>query len=79
MNPSFLKSMKVKKKRAVNPDIPRPNLFSHEKQLKDMQATNTQLAAQVQELHQQVQRLERKLRAQSDYLNTLHQRVVLKK
>jgi hypothetical protein len=79
MNPQFLKSMKVKKKRAVNPDIPRPNLFSHEKQLKDMQSTNTQLAAQVQELHQQVQRLERKLRAQSDYLNTLHQRVVLKK
>jgi phage shock protein A len=71
--------MKVKKKRAVNPDIPRPNLFTHEKQIKDMASANAQLVAQVQELHQQVQRLERKIKAQSDYLNTLHQRVILKK
>lgn len=27
---------KQKKKRAVNPDIPRPNLMSHEKRLKEV-------------------------------------------
>lgn len=41
---------KQKKKRVVNPDIPRPNLFSHEKKLKESQATIEDLQIQVRRL-----------------------------
>jgi spermidine/putrescine-binding protein len=37
---------KQKKKRVVNPDIPRPNLFSHEKKLKESQMIIEDLQAQ---------------------------------
>ena len=45
---------KQKKKRVMNPDIPRPNLFSHEKKLKESQAIiedlQTQLRKQAEEI-----------------------------
>lgn len=51
---------KQKKKRVMNPDIVRPNLFSHEKKLKDSQATIDQLQNQVDELQSQIMRMKSK-------------------
>jgi hypothetical protein len=79
MNPKFLKSMQTKKKRAVNPDIPRPNLFSHDKEIRGMKTANETTQQQIQHLQDQVHRLERKLRAQTDYLSALHNSGLLKK
>jgi septal ring factor EnvC (AmiA/AmiB activator) len=79
MNPNMLKAMRAKKTRTVNPDIPRPNLFTHEKQLKEVKLSAEQLQAQIVELQSQVKKLERKLNAQNNYLQALHQRAVMKK
>ncbi len=67
--------MKQKKKRAVNPDIPRPNLFTHEKKLKDMQAVNDSAMQTISQLQARVQRLERKLSSQTTYLQALHNKI----
>lgn len=74
MNGIF-KAMKQKKKRAVNPDIPRPNLFTHEKKLKDMQAVNDTAMQTIQQLQNRVQRLESKLTNQTIYLQALHNKL----
>lgn len=71
----IFKAMKQKKKRAVNPDIPRPNLFTHEKKLKDMQAANDGAAQTIAQLQNRIQRLERKLATQTDYLQALHNKL----
>ena len=71
----IFKAMKQKKKRAVNPDIPRPNLFTHEKKLKDMQAANDGAAQTITQLQNRIQRLERKLATQTDYLQALHNKL----
>ena len=72
---SIFKAMKQKKKRAVNPDIPRPNLFTHEKKLKDMQAVNDAAMHTIQQLQNRVQRLESKLTNQTIYLQALHNKL----
>jgi len=72
---SIFKAMKQKKKRAVNPDIPRPNLFTHEKKLKDMQAVNDSAMQTIQQLQSRVQRLESKLASQTTYLQALHSKL----
>lgn len=74
MNPKFLKSMKQKKKRVLDPNIPRPNLFSHDKEIRGMKTTNELAMQQILQLQDQVRSLERKLRRQTDYLSALHQR-----
>lgn len=79
MNPNFLKSMRQKKKRAVNPDIPRPNLFSHDKEIRGIKTANETVAQQIAQLQDQVRRLESKLRAQTNYLSALHNSGLLKK
>jgi len=77
MNPKMLKAMRPKKKRAVDPNAPpRPNLMSHDKKIRDMEATYQQ---QLAHLYNKVEGLERKLRHQTNYLDALHQRVVFKK
>jgi hypothetical protein len=77
MNPAMLKAMRPKKKRAVDPNAPpRPNLMSHDKKIRDMEQL---YQGQLAELHRKVDALERKLRAQTNYLDALHGRVVLKK
>jgi len=48
------KQFKQKKKRTVNPDIPRPNLMTHEKKLKESQESLEDLQRQVQDLQQQL-------------------------
>jgi hypothetical protein len=77
MHPNMLKAMKAKKKRAVDPNAPpRPNLMSHDKQIREM---GTAHATELAELRNRVHALERKLRAQTNYLDALHGKVVLKK
>ena len=74
---SIFKAMKVKKKRAVDPDAPpRPTLLGHDKQIRDMAAAHERELA---ELRSRVHNLERKLRSQTNYLDALHNRVALKK
>ena len=41
---------KQKKKRTVNPDIPRPNLFSHEKTLREQGSTMSAMQRHVDAL-----------------------------
>jgi hypothetical protein len=79
MNPNFLKSMKQKKKRVMDPDIPRPNLFTHDKEIRGIKTANDTTQQQIHHLQDQVRRLERKLRAQTDYLSALHNSGLLKK
>lgn len=70
--PSPFDMYRAKQKRAVNPDIPRPNLFSHEKKIKDATATIEQLEQQVKALQARVAQLESKANNQSAYLSQLH-------
>lgn len=72
---NIFKAMKQKKKRAVNPDIVRPNLFTHEKKLKDMQVVNDTAVDTIQRLQSRVQRLEAKLSSQTTYLQALHNKL----
>lgn len=72
----IFKAMKAKKKRAIDPDAPpRPNLMTHEVKLRSAQETIETQAQQLQVLQQRIDRLERKLSAQTDYLAQLHQRI----
>lgn len=71
--------MKAKKKRVLDPNIPRPNLFSHDKEIRGIKSTNEIAMKQIMDLQDQVRQLERKLRAQTNYISALNQRVVLKK
>lgn len=75
MNPKFLKSMRVKKKRVMDPNIVRPNLFSHDKEIRGMKTTNELAMQQILQLQDQVRSLERKLRRQTDYLSALHSKI----
>ena len=75
----IFKSMKAKKKRVMDPNIIRPNLFSHEKKLKDITAGHEQAMNHVIDLEERVRGLERKLRHQTDYLNMLHSRLLSQK
>jgi hypothetical protein len=79
MNPKFLKSMKQKKKRVMDPNIPRPNLFSHDKEIRGIKSSGEIAMQQIMDLQDQVRKLERKVRAQANYISALNQRVVLKK
>jgi phage shock protein A len=73
MHPKFLKSMKAPKKRAVDPNAPpRPNLLSHDKEIRGMKSTGEMAMQQIMQLQDQVRSLERKLRRQTDYLSALH-------
>jgi|694.fasta_scaffold17000_11 hypothetical protein len=54
---------KQKKKRVVNPDIPRPNLFSHEKKLKESQTIIEDLQIQLRRQTEEIAALK------SNYLN----------
>lgn len=58
-----------KKKRAVNPDIPRPNLLSHEKTIRE---TRVELAEAIQEiarLNAKIDELDRRVRFQDQQIS----------
>jgi hypothetical protein len=77
MHPNMLKAMKAKTKRPVDPNAPpRPNLMSHDKKIRDMADSHQR---EIRDLQDKMRSLERKLARQTNYLDALHQRVVLKK
>ena len=72
----IFKAMKAKKKRAVDPNAPpRPNLMTHEVKLRTAQQTIEDQNQTIATLQIRLTELERKVRAQSDYLSQLHQRI----
>ena len=72
MNP-FLKSMQSKKKRPVDPNAPpRPNLLSHDKTIRETNATLEQVRMENQQLRHRIEALESKLITQTQYLQDLH-------
>ena len=80
MHPKFLKSMKAPKKRPVDPNAPpRPNLLSHDKEIRGMKSTNELAMQQILQLQDQVRGLERKLRRQGDYLSAIHAQIPRRK
>ena len=72
----IFKAMKAKKKRAVDPNAPpRPNLLTHEVKLRTAQQTIEDQNQTIAMLQLRLTELERKVRAQADYLSQLHQRI----
>jgi hypothetical protein len=72
----IFKAMKAKKKRAVDPNAPpRPNLMTHDVKLRTAEQTIQDQANIINTLQIRLDNLERKVRAQSDYLSQLHQRI----
>jgi hypothetical protein len=74
----MLDMYRSKPKRAVNPDIPRPNLFTHEKKLKDVQAAQDTHSQTVAQLQQRIEVLERKLNGQRDFMHNFYNFVMSK-
>ena len=62
---------KQKKKRRVDPDRPRPNLFSHEKKLKENQETVDGLRAIVDDQRRQIDRLLNRLNTLESTVNII--------
>lgn len=76
MNSAFLKSMRVKKKRAVDPNAPpRPNLMSHDVKIREHKQDLQSLAKIVHEQEEKIRRLESKLNYQTSYLQALHSKI----
>ena len=72
----IFKAMKAKKKRAVDPNAPpRPNLLTHEVKLRTAQQTIDEQNQTILMMQNRLAELERKVRAQADYLSQLHQRI----
>ena len=72
--------MKAKVKRPVDPLAPpRPNLLSHDKEIRGMKNTNELAMQQIMQLQDQVRKLERKIARQSDYLGALHSQIPRRK
>jgi hypothetical protein len=72
----IFKAMKAKKKRAVDPNAPpRPNLMTHDVKLRTAEQTIQDQANIINTLQIRLDNLERKVRAQTDYLAQLHQRI----
>lgn len=72
----IFKAMKAKKKREVDPNAPpRPNLMTHDVKLRTAEQTIQDQANIINTLQIRLDNLERKVRAQGDYLSQLHQRI----
>lgn len=72
----IFKAMKAKKKRAVDPNAPpRPNLMTHDVKLRTAEQTIQDQANIINTLQIRLDNLERKVRAQTDYLAQLHQKI----
>jgi hypothetical protein len=73
---SIFRAMKVKKKRAVNPDAPpRPNLMTHDVKIKDQQHTISAMQNEIYNLKTSLRSLQNKLNYQTLYLQTLHSKL----
>lgn len=65
------KQFKQKKKRKVNPDIPRPNLFSHEKKLNEQLDAMERLVSIVDRQQAEIERLQNRLNTLESTVNIM--------
>lgn len=65
------KQFKQKKKRKVNPDIPRPNLFSHEKKLNEQLTVIDRLLSVVDRQQDAIERLQNRLNTLESTVNII--------
>ena len=73
---NIFKAMKVKKKRAVNPDAPpRPNLMTHDVKIKDQQNAVAMMQSEIYHLKDTVRSLQNKLNNQTAYLQAVHSKL----
>ncbi len=73
---NIFKAMKVKKKRAVNPDAPpRPNLMSHDVKIRDQQNVIQSMQYEINTLKDTVRSLQNKINNQTVYLQAVHSRI----
>jgi hypothetical protein len=73
---NIFKAMKVKKKRAVNPDAPpRPNLMTHDVKIRDQQQAMSSMQAEIYQLKDTVRSLQNKLNNQTVYLQAVHSKI----
>ena len=68
MNPA---QFKQKKKRKVDPDRPRPNLFSHEKKLKESSDLMEQMQRIIDQQDAMIQRLQNRLNTLESTVNII--------
>lgn len=68
MNPG---QFKQKKKRKVDPDRPRPNLFSHEKKLKESADLMEQMQRIIDQQDAMIQRLQNRLNTLESTVNII--------
>ena len=68
--------MKVKKKRAVNPDAPpRPNLMTHDVKIRDQQNIMSLMQSEIYQLKDTVRSLQNKINNQTAYLQAVHSKL----
>ena len=73
---SIFKAMRVKKKRAVNPDAPpRPNLMTHDVKIRDQQSIINNMQMEIYNLKDTVRSLQNKLNNQTVYLQAVHSKI----
>lgn len=73
---SIFKAMRVKKKRAVNPDAPpRPNLMTHDVKIRDQQNVISSMQHEIFNLKDTVRSLQSKLNNQTVYLQAVHSKL----
>jgi peptidoglycan hydrolase CwlO-like protein len=73
---NIFKAMKVKKKRAVNPDAPpRPNLMTHDVKIRDQQNAVAMMQSEIYQLKDTVRSLQNKLNNQTSYLQAVHSKL----
>ena len=79
MNPKMLRTMRAKKKRAVDPTAPpRPNLMTHEVRIREQNETVAELQHVVNRLQSEMGDLRSKINRQTDYIQALTQRIYRK-
>jgi hypothetical protein len=72
----IFRAMKAKKKRAVDPNAPpRPNLMTHDVKLRTAEQTIQYQGHVINQMQQRLNSLESKLKAQTDYLSVLHNKL----
>jgi uncharacterized coiled-coil protein SlyX len=79
MNPKMLRTMRAKKKRAVDPNAPpRPNLMTHDVKIREQNQTVAELQHVVTRLQQEMGELRSRISRQTDYIQALTQRIYRK-
>lgn len=80
MNPKFLKTLKIKKKRERDPNLPPPpNLFSQAKELRDTKSNLENLEIEFYLMRQRVSYMENHIKRLESSLETLQNWIRTKK